>query len=91
MAKLNDKSRIEAEQIIKNEISVVTNNPSIIGKRCRLSCVVQNERDYAGSQRMSADLVSERGPLDNEALNHEFISMVQEIHMKARMMGADLR
>ena len=35
MVKLDDKSRIEAEQIIKNEISVVTNNPSIIkGNGC---------------------------------------------------------
>ena len=38
------------------------------------------------SEQDAADLVSEV-LLDNKALNDEFISMVEEIHMKARMMG----
>ena len=38
------------------------------------------------SEQDAADLLSEV-LLDNRPLNDEFISMVEEIHMKARMMG----
>ena len=88
MAKLNVESRIEAKQIIKNEISVVTNNPSIIEVNgcTALSCVVQSQRAMHVNEQEAADLVSEV-LLDNKDLNDEFISMVEEIHMKARMMG----
>ena len=88
MAKLNDKSRIEAEQIIKNEISVVTNNSSIIkGNGCAACHVLFKVKEIMHvSEQDAADLVSEI-LLDNKALNDEFISMVEEIHMKARMMG----
>ena len=38
------------------------------------------------SEQDAADLLSEV-LLDNKSLNDEFISMVEQIHMKARMMG----
>jgi hypothetical protein len=38
------------------------------------------------SEQDAADLLSEV-LLDNQPLNDEFISMVEQIHMKARMMG----
>lgn len=38
------------------------------------------------SEQDAADLLSEV-LLDNKALNDDFISMVEQIHMKARMMG----
>ena len=88
MAKLDDKSRIEAEQIIKNEISIVTNNPSIIkGNGCAACQVLFKIKELMQvSEQDAADLVSEV-LMDNKPLNDEFISMVEEIHMKTRMMG----
>lgn len=88
MATLDDKSRIEAERIIKKEISVVTNNPFIIkGNGCAACHVLFKVKELMHvSEQDAADLVSEV-LLDNKALNDEFISMVEEIHMKARMMG----
>ena len=88
MAKLDDKSRIEAEQIIKNEISVITENPSIIkGNGCAACHVLFKVKELMKvSEQDAADLLSEV-LLDNKSLNEGFISMVEEIHMKARMMG----
>jgi hypothetical protein len=88
LAKLDDKSRIEAEQIIKNEMSVVTDNPSIIkGNGCAACHVLFKVKELMHvSEQDTADLLSEV-LLDNKPLNDEFISMVEEIHMKARMMG----
>ena len=88
MAELNDKSRIEAEQIIKNEISIVTDNPSIIkGNGCAACHVLFKVIDLMHvSEQDAADLLSEV-LLDNKSLNDVFISMVEEIHMKARMVG----
>lgn len=88
MVKLDNKSRIESEQIIKNEISVVTDNPSIIkGNGCAACHVLFKVKELMHvSEQDAADLLSEV-LLDNRPLNDEFISMVEEIHMKARMMG----
>ena len=88
MVKLDDKSRIEAEQIIKNEISVVTDNPSIIKGNGSAACHVlfKLKELMHVSEQDAADLLWEV-LLDNKSLNDEFISMVEEIHMKARMMG----
>jgi hypothetical protein len=88
LVKLDDKSRIEAEQIIKNEISVVSDNPSIIkGNGCAACHVLFKVKELMHvSEQDAADLLSEV-LLDNRPLNDEFISMVEEIHMKARMMG----
>src|SRR5918912_487713 len=61
----------EAEQIIRNEISAVTSNPSII---------------RGNNNGCAADLLSEV-LLYNTPLNDQFISMVEQIHLKARMMG----
>lgn len=88
MVKLDDKSRIEAEKIIKNEVSTVTKNPSIIkGNSCAACHVLFNVKEAMQvSEQDAADLLSEV-LLDNKPLNDEFISMVEQIHMKARMMG----
>ena len=88
MVKLDDKSRISAEQIIKNEISVVTGNPSVIkGNGCAACHVLFKVKELMHvSEQDAADLLSEV-LLDNKLLNDEFISMVEQIHMKARVMG----
>ena len=78
MAELDDKSRVEAEQIIKNEISVVTDNPSIIkGNGCAACHVLFKVKELMHvSEQDAADLLSEV-LLDND----EFISMFEEIHI----------
>jgi hypothetical protein len=89
LVKLDDRSRIEAEQIIKNEISAVTSNPSIIrGNNGCAACHVlfKVKETMKVSEQDAADLLSEV-LLDNTPLNDQFISMVEQIHMKARMMG----
>jgi hypothetical protein len=88
LVRLDDKSRISAEQIIKNEISVVTGNPSVIkGNGCAACHVLFKVKELMHvSEQDAADLLSEV-LLDNKPLNDEFISMVEQIHMKARVMG----
>jgi hypothetical protein len=84
----DDKSRIEAEQIIKNEVAAVTDNPSMIkGNGCAACHILFKVKETMHvSEQDAADLLSEV-LLDNKPLNDEFISMVEQIHMKARMMG----
>ena len=83
-------SRIEeAEQIIKNEISVVTTNPSVIrgNNGCAACHVLFKVKEVMKvSEQDAADLLSEV-LLDNTPLNDQFISMVEQFHMKTRMMG----
>jgi hypothetical protein len=89
LVKLDDRTRIEAEQIIKNEISAVTSNPSIIrGNNSCAACHVlfKVKEVMKVSEQDAADLLSEV-LLDNTPLNDQFISMVEQIHMKDRMMG----
>ena len=88
MAKLDDKSRIEAEHIIENEVVVIGKNPSVIkGNGCAACHVLFRVRDAMQvSEQDAADLLSEV-LLDNDLLNDRFIAMVEEIHMKSRMMG----
>ena len=89
MVKLDDRSRIEAEQIIKNEISAVTGNPSIIrgNNGCAACHILFKVKEIMKvSEQDAADLLSEV-LLDNTPLNDQFISMVEQIHMKGRMMG----
>ena len=91
MVKLEDRSRIEeAEQIIKNEIFTVTSNPSIIrgsNNGCAACHVLFKVKETMNvSEQDAADLLSEV-LLDNTPLNDQFISMVEQIHMKGRMMG----
>lgn len=79
---------MEAEQIITNEISTVTKNPSVIrGNGCAACHILFRVKESMGiSEQDAADLLSEV-LLDNNSLNDNFISMVEQIHMKARMMG----
>jgi hypothetical protein len=90
LVKLDDRPRIEeAERIIKNEIFAVNSNPSIIrGNNDCAACHVlfQVKETMKVSEQDAADLLSEV-LLDNIPLNDQFISMVEQIHMKARMMG----
>jgi hypothetical protein len=88
LGSLDDKARLEAEEIIKNEISTVTNNASIIkGNGCAACHVLFKVKEAMQvSEQDAADLLSEV-LLDNTPMNDEFISMVEDIHMKARMMG----
>jgi hypothetical protein len=90
LVKLDDRSLIEeAEQIIKNEIFAVTSNPSIIrGNNGCAACHVlfKVKESMKVSEQDAADLLSEV-LLDNTPLNDQFISMVEQIHMKSRMMG----
>jgi hypothetical protein len=88
LVKLEDKSHIGAEQIIKNEISIVTNNPSIIkGNGCAACHIIVKVKELMHvSEQDAANLLSEV-LLYNKPLNDEFISTVEEINMKARMAG----
>lgn len=88
MANLDDKSRIEAEQIIESEITLVGKNPSVISSNGCAAChVLFRVKDSMHvSEQDAADLLSEV-LLDNDLLNDRFIAMVEEIHMKSRMMG----
>lgn len=61
LVKLDDKSQIEAEKIIKNEISTVTDSPSIIKGNGCAACHVMfkvKETMQAGEQD-GAELLSE--------------------------------
>jgi len=89
LVKLDESSRIKAEQIIKSEISAVTNNPSTVrdNNGCAACHVLFKVKETMKvSEQDAADLLSEV-LLDNTPLNDQFISMVEQIHMKARMMG----
>jgi hypothetical protein len=85
---LNDNSQLEAEQIIRKEIGVVSENPAIIkGNGCSACHILFKIKETMQvSEQDAADLLSEV-LLDNSALNDQFILMVENIHMKARMMG----
>lgn len=88
MANLDDGARSSAEQIIRAEITRVADNPSIVkGNGCAACHVLFRVKEAMQvSEQDAADLLSEV-LLDNQPLNDEFISMVEQIHMKARMMG----
>jgi hypothetical protein len=83
--------RVEAEQIIKKEISTVSKNPSTIKKEngCAACHVLFKVKETMHiSEQDAADLLSEiLLDKNNNLLNEEFISMVEQIHMKERMMG----
>lgn len=88
MAEPDDKTREDAEQIIRKEIATVGHNPSVIKANGCAAChlLFKVKETFQISEQHAADLLSEV-LLDNAALNDEFISMVEDIHMKARMMG----
>lgn len=88
MANLNNNSQLNAEQIIREEIGVVNENPAIIkGNGCAACHVLFKIKESMQiSEQDAADLLSEVLQ-DNSALNDQFILMVENIHMKARMMG----
>lgn len=85
---LNDNTRIEAEAIIKNEVERVNQNPAAIkGNGCAACHVLFKVKESMNvSEQDAADLLSEV-LLDNRSLNEDFISMVESIHMRQRMMG----
>ena len=88
MVNLDDKSRIEAEKILLDEVAAVSQNPSIVkGNGCAACHVLFRMKDSMKvSEQDAADLLSEV-LLDNVTLNDKFISMVEDVHMKGRMMG----
>ena len=88
MVGLDDKSRIDVEQVIRSEVSAVVQDPSLIrGNGCAACHVLFRVKDSMKvSEQDAADLLSEV-LLDNTELNERFIAMVEQIHMKARMMG----
>ena len=88
MVNLDDSTRVKAEQLVENEVAAVGNDPNIIkGSGCAACHVLFKVKDTMQvSEQDAADLLSEV-LLDNEALNDRFIDMVEQIHMKSRMMG----
>ena len=74
--------------MIKSEIATVSGNPAVIkGNGCAACHVLFKVKETLQiSEQDAADLLSEV-LLENAPLNDEFISMVEDIHMKARMMG----
>jgi hypothetical protein len=86
---LNDNERrLEVERIIENEIRIVNENPSAIKANgcaaCHVLFTVANKMKI--SEQDAADLLSEV-LLDNNPLNDQFIELVENVHMKQRMMG----
>jgi hypothetical protein len=86
---LNDNGkRLEVERIIENEIRIVNENPSAIKANgcaaCHILFTVANKMKI--SEQNAADLLSEV-LLDNYPLNDQFIELVENVHMKQRMMG----
>ena len=85
---LSPEARVTAEQIIRNELSSVSANPGVIKPGGCAACYVlfKMKEEMQVSEQDAADLLSEV-LLDNISLNEMFIAMVEEIHMKSRMMG----
>ena len=89
MVDLDDaKTRTSAERIISGEVSAVGQNPSIVrGNGCAACHVLFTIKDRMGlSEADAADLLTEV-LLASPGLNESFIEMVENIHMKQRMMG----
>src|SRR5262245_20882709 len=88
MVNLDDKTRFEAEQVIRTEIQGVIANPLVVKGNACAACHVLFKVSEAMhvSEQDAADLLTEV-LLDNKPLNDDFILMVEEIHMKSRMMG----
>ena len=88
MANTDDNLRLEAEKVIKQEITGVTENSSIIkGNGCAACHILFKLKETLQvSEQDAADLLSEV-LLDSMSLNELFISMIEHIHMKNRLMG----
>jgi hypothetical protein len=89
MIDLNDNGEMtEVEQIVKNEIRIINENPSVIKANncaaCHVLFTVANKMKI--SEQDAADLLSEV-LLENNPLNDQFIGIVEDVHMKQRMMG----
>jgi hypothetical protein len=89
MVDLNDnRGRTEIERIIKNEIRIINENPSVIKANgctaCHVLFTVANKMKI--SEQDASDLLSEV-LLEKNPLNDQFIELVENIHMKQRMMG----
>jgi hypothetical protein len=92
MTDLNDnRERTEIEQVLKNEIKIINENPSVIKANACAAChvlfAVANKMKI--SEQGAADLLSEV-LLENNPLNDQFIELVENVHMKQRMMGVTL-
>ena len=74
--------------MIKSEIVTMRENPTIVkGNGCAACHVLfKIKEEMQISEQDAADLLSEV-LLHNVSLNDEFIAMVENIHMKDRMMG----
>jgi len=88
MAGIDDKLRLEAKQVIKSEIGTVSENTAVIKDNGCAACHVlfKMTRTLGISEQDAADLLSEI-LLDDASLNDQFISLIETIHMKGRMMG----
>ncbi len=89
MIDLSDNGeRTEIERIINNEIRIINENPSVIKANscaaCHVLYTVANKMKI--SEQDAADLLSEV-LLENIPLNDQFIELVEDVHMKQRMMG----
>jgi hypothetical protein len=87
MATTHNKEAI-AEQIIVTEINNIRSDPSIIKENGCASCYVlfKLSNIMQISEQDASDLLSEV-LFKNPQINESFIEMVEDIHMKQRMMG----
>ena len=83
----NEAAKKIAEKIIRSEISAVMKNPLKIKQNgcaaCHVLFSIMNKMQV--SEQDATDLLSEV-LLENSILN-DFVDMVEEIHMRARLMG----
>lgn len=84
----DEVTRKKAEEIICSEIAVVKEDPLVIKQNgcaaCHVLFSIVNKMQL--SEQDAADLLSEV-LLVNNALNDDFIAMVEDIHMRSRYMG----
>jgi hypothetical protein len=84
----DNRRRTEIERIIKNEIRIINENPSVIKANGCAACHVlfTVAKKMRISEQDAADLLSEV-LLENTSLNDQFMELVESVHMKQRMMG----
>jgi hypothetical protein len=77
-----------AKEIISKEISNIKKNPLVVKENVCAACLVLFDlsKELEISEQDASDLLSEV-LFANPDLNDSFIDMVEEIHMKKRMMG----
>ena len=86
--KNNENNENIAKKITSEEINRVNTNPSTIKVNgCCMSCVILLSRQNACEMNQNLLIFYHRYCSMTKSLNESFIEMVENLHMKQRMMG----